>query len=434
MTPDPRIMKAVERLNYRVTVGDVAAQAGLDVTLAEQGLLALASEAGGHLQVAESGDIAYQFPNDFRAILRNKYLRLQLQEWWEKIWRILFYLIRISFGIVLVVSIVLIFVAIFVIMMAANSSQDGDRDSGGSFDTGGGGFFYFPDFWWIFYPDYRDRPYESRRSRLADKPSMNFLEAVFSFLFGDGDPNADLEERRWRTIGTAIRNQRGAVIAEQIAPYLDNLGQGYAKEYEEYMLPVLTRFNGRPEVSPEGGLVYHFPDLQTTAVQEQMQPVAAYLKELPWRFSRATSGQVMLAIGLGGLNLVGALVLGRMLADGVAAATIGGLVGFVQSIYWVLLGYGAGFLIIPLVRYFWIQGRNRQIDNRNEQRQERAIVLNEAPPEIQQKLAYVKQFAAATFIDQKDLAYTTEKDLLEQEVEQSAKIDAEWQRRLEEGH
>ena len=55
MTPDPRIMKAVEQLGYRVTVGDVAAQAGLTINLAEQGLLALASNAGGHLQVAESG-------------------------------------------------------------------------------------------------------------------------------------------------------------------------------------------------------------------------------------------------------------------------------------------------------------------------------------------------------------------------------------------
>ena len=58
MVRDPRIMKAVEQLGYRVTVGDVAAQVGLNINLAEQGLLALASEAGGHLQVAESGEIA----------------------------------------------------------------------------------------------------------------------------------------------------------------------------------------------------------------------------------------------------------------------------------------------------------------------------------------------------------------------------------------
>ena len=111
MAPNPAIMQAVEKLGYRVTIGDVSTQAGLNIGLASQGLLALASDAGGHMQVAESGDIVYEFPRNFRDVLRNKYLRLQLQEWWKKIWKVLFYLIRISFGILLIASIVLIYVA-----------------------------------------------------------------------------------------------------------------------------------------------------------------------------------------------------------------------------------------------------------------------------------------------------------------------------------
>jgi len=54
-------MQAVEQLGYRVTVGDVT-RAGLNVNLAQQGLLTLATDAGGHLQVAESGEIVYLFP------------------------------------------------------------------------------------------------------------------------------------------------------------------------------------------------------------------------------------------------------------------------------------------------------------------------------------------------------------------------------------
>jgi hypothetical protein len=102
MAPNPIVMKAVETLNYRVTVGDVASQVGLDIKVAEQALLGLASEAGGHLQVAESGEIAYLFPRNFRDVMRNKYWRLRFLESWNKVWRILFYLIRISFGVVLV--------------------------------------------------------------------------------------------------------------------------------------------------------------------------------------------------------------------------------------------------------------------------------------------------------------------------------------------
>ncbi len=429
MTLDPQIMKAVERLDYRVTVGDVATQAGLELNLAEQGLLALASEAGGHLQVAETGDIVYLFPRNFQSILRNKYLRLQLQDWWEKIWRILFYIIRISFGIVLIASILLIFLAILIIVIASSASRDGDSDSGVSMPN----IWVGPDFFWIFSPTYYDdRTYEQRRLTATDKPSMNFLEAVFSFLFGDGDPNRDLENSRWQTIGTVIRNNRGAIIAEQIAPYLDDVGSGYARDYEEYMLPVLTRFNGRPEVSPEGGLVYHFPELQTTARESRFAPVAAYLKEFSRRFSNASSGQIMGAIGLGAVNLVGALALGNLLSGGLAAAQLGGVVAFVNSIYWLLLAYGTGFLVIPLLRYFWVQWRNQSIEARNRDRQDRAVYLNEANPTLQQKLDYAKQFAAESYISEADLAYTTERDLIEQEIDQADKIDAEWQRRLEE--
>ena len=432
MAPNPTIMQAVEQLGYRVTVGDVAAKAGLDVNFAQRELLTLASEAGGNLQVAESGDIAYLFPKNFRDILRNKFLRLQLQEWWQKIWRILFYLIRISFGIVLVASILLIFVAITLLLSNSDSNNGGGGGEGGGGGGRGGGFFFFPYFWndlvWIFYWNH-DEPYYQQRSRLTDqKPQMSFLEAVFSFIFGDGNPNHNLEDRKWSDIATAISNNRGAVVAEQIAPYLDNLGQGYAREYEEYMLPALARFDGRPEVSPQGQIVYHFPQLQTTATERNSQPVAAYLREMLWRFSNASSGQIMLAAGLGAVNLVGALVLGNLLAKSAIAS---GFIGFVSAIYPMILIYGVGFLAIPLIRYFWIQWKNSRIEARNQERQQRAMLLNEPDANLLQKLAYAREFAAENVLTGEDLAYTTETELTQQELEQSAKIDAEWQRRID---
>ncbi|MBF2000347.1 MAG: hypothetical protein IGS38_06470 [Synechococcales cyanobacterium M58_A2018_015] len=435
MALNPNVMRAVEALDYRVTIGDVASQAGLDVRLAERDLLALASEAGGHIQVAESGEIAYLFPRNFRSILRNKYWRLRWQERLQKLWGFVFYLIRISFGIFLIVSIVLIVLAIAAILIALSASR-GDDDRGGDFGEGGmvfvPRFWFSPDWFLIFTPDYYSSSRRrGRKARVpADRP-MNFLEAIFSFLFGDGDPNADLDERRWQTIGTVIRNNGGAVVAEQIAPYLDDLGSSAGQDDEDYMLPVLSRFNGRPEVSPDGQIVYHFPELQITAAQTKPRPVAAYLKELPWQFSKASSGQIMLAIGLGAINIIGALMLGALLGDGSIAYELGGLVAFVNSIYWLLLGYGSGFLGIPLIRYFWLKGRNRKIESRNQQRQSRAVRLNRADAALQQKLSFARQFAAETVVDENDLAYTTESDLTEQEYRQSDKIDAEWQRRLE---
>lgn len=414
MAPNSIIMQAVERLGYRVTVGDVATQAGLNVNQAQAGLLTLASEAGGHLQVAETGDVVYVFPQNFRAILRNKFFQLRLKEWWEKAWRVLFYLIRISFGILLVLSIVLIYAAILMILIATSSSNNNSNSRHSHIS-----FFWFPDFWWFFYPNYGDR---SRWQRGQEKHQLNFLEAVFSFLFGDGNPNADLEDRRWQGIATVIRNNQGAVAAEQIAPYLDDVGSGYSREYEDYMLPVLTRFNGLPEVSPAGDIVYHFPELQTTAKERNSQPVETYLHERMWRFSQADSGQLLLAGGLGVVNIVGALMLGSLL-KGSLAVRLGGLVAFVHSIYWLLLSYGIAFLAVPLVRYFWIQMRNSQVEARNQQRQDRAVELNQADAALQQKIAYAQQFADQNVINSKDLAYTTEDDLLEQEMKRFGKGD-----------
>lgn len=126
-------------------------------------------------------------------------------------------------------------------------------------------------------------------------------------------------------------------------------------------------------------------------------------------------------------------VLGSLLKGGIAAQ-LGGLVGFVQSIYWILLGYGIGFLAIPLIRYFWIQVKNSQIKARNQKRQEQAIALDRADAALQKKIAYAQQFAAQNVIRQEDLIYTSETDLIAQEIEQSAQIDREWQRRLDSGN
>jgi flagellar basal body-associated protein FliL len=440
MAPNSAILKAVEALDYRVTIGDVASQAGLDIKIAERDLLALASEAGGHLQVAESGEIAYRFPKNFRTILRNKYWQLRFKEAWSKVWGILFYLIRISFGILLIASIILISIAIIAIMIALSAS---DSDSGGGSGSrghsgGGGGYmpwlWFGPDWYWFFTPNSRRRrSYTTRRAPgQSAETNLNFLEGIYSFLFGDGNPNANLEERRWQTIATVIRNNGGVAVAEQITPYLDTVKQGTFQDQDDAMLPVLSRFNGRPEVSPTGQIIYHFPELQVTAAQRKPQPVAAYLRELPWRFSQASSGQVIGAIGLGGVNLIGALVLARLLGDGAIAAELGGLVAFVSGIYWILLAYGIAFLAIPLVRYFWIQWRNRAIEARNQQRQERAVVLSQAGDEVKQKIAFARQFVATTVIDEANLAYTTERDLTEQELQQADAIDEEWQRRLRE--
>jgi hypothetical protein len=61
------------------------------------------------------------------------------------------------------------------------------------------------------------------------QPLTGFLESTFSYIFGDGNPNADIEQQRLKLLAAVIRSAGGAVTAEQLAPYLDpaSLPPGY---------------------------------------------------------------------------------------------------------------------------------------------------------------------------------------------------------------
>jgi hypothetical protein len=198
------------------------------------------------------------------------------------------------------------------------------------------------------------------------------------------------------------------------------------------MLPVLIRFNGYPEVSSEGNIVYYFPELQVMAKEAEDRDVPPYLKESLWRFSQAVGGQLAIAIGLGCFNLGLAVVLGILL-QGDIGQQLGGYLGFVQSIYWILFIYAVGFLGIPAVRFWVLKGRNLQVRSRNQQREDRAKILTAPPPELTQKLKYARQFAAKKVITDKDITYSTEEDLLDQEVSRADQVDRDWEKRLSNG-
>ena len=404
-------MTAVEQLGYRVTCGDVVAHTGIHLEAARSGLLALANQTGGHLQVTDIGEVIYVLSPDFRQILLRQNFRLRLKAWRDRVLSVGFYLVKISFGILLITSISVVYLTILAITLAALFSNDSSGDCGdgggscvlGIFDWDGSSSTYAS----TMTSTHTDLAPQPIRAKTQRKP-VNFLEAVFSVLFGDGNPNADLEQRRWSYISNLIHRQQGVAIGEQIAPYLDDLGQGTDREYENYMLPVLTKFNGIPEVSPTGELVYHFPDLQTTlrADSSKSSRVPISLRERKWKFTKATPTQTSWAIALFAGNLIGIGIL-AILLSGIQSAVISGAIA-------VLALYGIGLVIIPSCRYFWVKQQDRQVRKRNQLRRQQVNLL--APSkEIQAKLDYAQQYAKQHQITDRDIIYTTEEDILPQE-------------------
>ncbi|XP_027349951.1 uncharacterized protein At5g03900, chloroplastic [Abrus precatorius] len=418
-----RTMDAVDGCGGRVTIGDVASRAGLSLNQAQKALQALAADADGFLEVSEEGDILYVFPKDYRSRLGSKSFRIKVEPIVEKAKAAAEYLIRVSFGTALIASIVIVYTTIVALLTSSKSDEDNrGRRVGRSYDSGVTFYFNPVDLFWYW------DPYYYRRRRLqTDDDKMNFVESVFSFVFGDGDPNQGIEEERWKLIGQYIASNGGVVAAEELVPYLDIDSTEGLKDDESYILPVLLRFDGQPEVDEEGNILYRFPSLQRTASQKGKRKeyvgrrwadwvgVEKFFKEKKWQFSKTSKSERAMVIGLGGLNLFGVIILGTMLKD--VAVAPSSFIKFVADIFPLLQIYAGSFFAIPLVRWFFIRKRNADIEKRNKVRKQYAQVLELPDTSLRQKLFSARDMAQKTVIGQDQIVYSTDKDLLEQEYE-----------------
>lgn len=120
-------------------------------------------------------------------------------------------------------SLVAIYSTIFFISSSSSSSDDDRRSSnrgGGGMGFGGGWFWGPSPFDFFYYRPYGYYGYYGADVR-RDPEELGFFESVYSYVFGDGDPNQRLEERRLKLAAEMIRSNQGAVTAEQLAPFCD---------------------------------------------------------------------------------------------------------------------------------------------------------------------------------------------------------------------
>ncbi|XP_073062782.1 uncharacterized protein At5g03900, chloroplastic-like [Primulina eburnea] len=427
-----RAMAAIDSSGRRVTIGDVASKAGLKLSEAQKALQALAADTNGFLEVSDEGDVLYVFPKNYRSNLGAKSFKIKFEPLLEKGKMAAEYLVRVSFGTALIASIVLVYTTIIAII--SSSREEDNRGRRGRSYNSGFTFYLSPtDLFWYWDPYY----YRRRQFREGDG-GTNFIESVFSFVFGDGDPNQGIEEERWKLIGQYIASNGGVVIAEELAPYLD-LDTTDNKDDDSYILPVLLRFDGQPEVDEEGNILYRFPSLQRTAASQRsgrkeyvgkkwadwVGGVEKFFKEKIWQFSKTSASERAMVIGLGGLNLFGVLILGSMLKNMTVEPR--GFISFVSDIFPILQIYAGSFFAIPLIRWFLVQNTNSKIVKRNQAREQRAKALESPDLSLRRKLLSARDMAQKTFIGQDRIVYSTEKDIFDQDYE-----TREWDRRFKE--
>jgi hypothetical protein len=366
--------------------------------------------------VSPNGELLYDFGPGAKSKLAGSSLRAAVSQAWQKAYPWVNKGVRILFGVSLFASLAILFTSISVLQASSSQSDREDREDRGY--GGGGGFFFAPrsyfwgpspfDWWYMTQPNPYYGGYVQRNRE------MSFIESVFSFVFGDGDPNYNLEERRYRQIAQVIRNNKGAVVAEQLAPYLDLPDSWFDRKElptvdEAFVAPVLTRFNGRAEVTPEGNIVYVFDELRPTGTRQEVA-VAPVLEEKENKFSRATGTKLFFAGLLGVVNLFGALKLGTLFGSYAAYRTLGPFLDAVRVGYPLLLLYALVYLSVPIWRWFRLQTRNAEIESRNEARAQAVQELT-TDRQVVQKIRSTKPYQKKEQkIRRSDAVYSSDRD------------------------
>lgn len=392
-------------------MADLAARSGLPLATARIELNKMALDTKGKLEVSKKGDILYTFSKDFEAVYEAKGTRLLLQKIWKQVCEIGFYMLRVSFGVLMIASFITISVvfacALCVILIGLGEAGDGDLEAELGFDffeIGDLGMFFA---WSTIFQARTPDSYQGDKymGMDIDVPDRGFFYNCFSFLFGDGDPNAGKLDEQWMLLAEVIRRNNGVVIPEQIAPFTLN-----NKTDSNAMLPILVHFDGSPEVTETGNIAYIFPSLQVTAQRPGIGEIPHCLKEENWKFSNLPAEKLHWVFFFAGANLCGAYALYHHLS------WFEVLLPYSNIVCMIML-YAMFFMGLPIVRQCFNIGRNVMVDMRNQLRAKAAANLQ--TPAMQQKIGEVFQFAQKRVVmTQEQMVYTTERDALEQHFEQ----------------
>ncbi|GMO27378.1 MAG: hypothetical protein Ta2F_02950 [Termitinemataceae bacterium] len=386
-----KICTAFKKQRTGLTAADICAKTALPLNTVKDLVPVAADEFSAHLQVTESGEILYTFPNTwtskytgFKARLRRatdkllggiKIAAAALFKVWIMVMLIGYF-----------VFFLLLALAGLILSMAARSSSNSSSN-----DSGGGGFFIanlfeiFIRLW--FYSEltkpgrydsyYGNDPYHNQRKQKG-KP---LHKAIFSFVFGDGDPNAGIEEQEKKAIIAYLQAHKGVI---SLAEFMTLTGSN-AKTAEGKITEFCVQYGGMPEATEDGTVVYCFDDLLKSADKKDRSfgMVSAPLKQLR-KFS-ANKGNMNTAFCfINGINLLfGSYFLYFSLASNIANAAgvflykvayilMNQLAGIADPSSILLIGLGIVplafsflFWIIPALRYAFVLEDNETIKTDN---------------------------------------------------------------------
>lgn len=273
------IVGAFRKRKGEATVADIVAFTALPRYQVETELPAVADEYGGRLKVTESGEILYSFPRGLVSRYRGfgPSLKRFLKLAGKAIRSIAAFLFK-AWIMVMLVGYFALFVALAVLALLASvaaSSAGGDRGGRGRGRSGGlGGVMFASRLFdlmiriWFYNEVFKSpgqRRYETELRSRKRENRRPLSRAIFSFVFGEPDPNAKHGEIEKRAFLALARIKKGVVLLEDFMS-ITGLSPG---EAETAINRYLYEFEGSPEVSENGTVYYRFPGLMKRARQDE---------------------------------------------------------------------------------------------------------------------------------------------------------------------
>jgi hypothetical protein len=266
--PYRKLVEALKKRRRSLTVADAVAASALPLPLVQELLPRAADEYSARLEVTESGEILYTFPRIFTSRYRGfraglgRFLAAlggaakTAAVWFFKVW-IMVMLVGYF------VLFMLIALTALMVSAAGSSSSRSDkrsRNDGGGFYLVSGIFDLIIRIW--FYSELGrslDRAYTgnyggTRGPRPKGRP---LHQAIFSFVFGEPDPNREAEKAEKKTLIAWLQQNSGLI---SLPEYMALTGKPLP-EAEGGILAACSEFGGMPEVTGEGAIVYRFDKL-----------------------------------------------------------------------------------------------------------------------------------------------------------------------------
>lgn len=264
-----RLVEVFRKRKGEATTADLVALTGLPKAQVEAELKPVSDEYGARLRVTESGEILYSFPQGMRSRYRG--LGPSLRRFWKafkkgaaaaavflfKIWIV---------GMLVGYFVLFLALALLAMLASVAVSMSGKDDRSDRRGGGIGGLYLtgrlldaFVRIWFYseLFKDPYQRSYERglRAERRREKKPLH--RAIFSFVFGDGDPNADWESVEKKAVVAFLQANKGVVTMPEFMALTGLPSAEAERRINRYLL----EFEGEPAVSPGGAIYYFFPGL-----------------------------------------------------------------------------------------------------------------------------------------------------------------------------